>query len=149
MKELLIKLRDAIQKNGLDNLGLCYAITMMYGISGMDKERMIEYLYDHQPKTIRRLLGFDFWWRPGRVAPRIKWLNKQIKKTMKTVTLKTIPIGEKFRFKEGMNTWVVVERREEQYLYCESVEEHKTRSLNGTTAKHHKLLFDQTQVVAL
>ena len=79
MKELLIKLRDEVNRPTWVNYGLCSSVDTMFfkdKLSGQELSKLREYLRKNlPPETV------DFYcWKPGEVKPRIKWLNEQIAK---------------------------------------------------------------------
>ena len=87
IKELLIILRDNI-KQIKPNEGICYVIySMMCDGVITRREQLIlnRYLRDHKPanafrreKMLTLSVDSNYWWTPGSVAPRLRWLNKQI-----------------------------------------------------------------------
>ena len=58
-------------KNGLCNW--VHAMRDSAYISEEEGIRLLTYLYNHRVKDI------GYWWTPGEITPRIKWLNEQIK----------------------------------------------------------------------
>lgn len=77
MKELLIKLRDFIEKDE-KFYGMCYSIDLMFQkgyISSFDKSDLKTFLMDNRGDS--PLLGY--WWPRGERKPRIDWLNVRIK----------------------------------------------------------------------
>ena len=79
-KELLILLRDELP-NRIDDEGMCSVIQFMKfdRLISYDEMKLLEYyLIKNDPKT--KHLNTDYWWEEGDLAPRIKWLNKQIKR---------------------------------------------------------------------
>lgn len=92
IKELLIILRDNLTKCIPTHAdGLCNAIlylAMYTYISVEERHILTEYLYSHKPRLrckIRRIVYSNtheslYWWTPGYIKPRLKWLNKQINK---------------------------------------------------------------------
>ena len=64
--------------------GLCYwsRVPEWEGvISREELNKILSYIEDNRPKNFRYMMGFVFYWTPGRLSPRIKWINKHIKKT--------------------------------------------------------------------
>jgi len=78
--ELLILLRDTILTDGC-NSGMCMSIFYMYAldhsISVLEKHIVDNYLDAHQPRI--RYLG-GYWYPAGWVWPRLRWLNRQIRR---------------------------------------------------------------------
>jgi hypothetical protein len=79
--ELLILLRDTILKDGCVR-GMCLTILYMYGInqnsiSLSEKFVLEDYLDAHKPFFQH---GGGYWYRKGRVKPRLRWLNRQIRR---------------------------------------------------------------------
>lgn len=93
IKELLIILKDSLN-NEFNSNGLCVLITFLYCrriINEQEREKLREYLRKNIPFTKnvikRRFLSWTFtkeiycyWWTEGHKEPRLKWLDKQIKK---------------------------------------------------------------------
>jgi hypothetical protein len=82
IKTLLTLLRDRIQLSGIEE-GLCREIAFMPVTEGMITEAeyhcLLNYVREHKPWHAR-LLRRSYWWVPGWAAPRVRWLNRQIKK---------------------------------------------------------------------
>lgn len=94
IKELLIILRDSLNDNSLSLGGLCILSNHLYHSKKInDKEHKFlkEYLLNNIPLTKNvikiRMSNWNFtkpvycyWWTEGHKEPRLKWLDKQIKK---------------------------------------------------------------------
>jgi hypothetical protein len=87
IKTLLIVLRDYIAKEGLFGGGMCATTMFMMRelvITTREYYALIAYLREHKPlEAIRKNHAFwwpAFWWPVGITAPRIQWLNKQIRR---------------------------------------------------------------------
>ena len=83
MKELLIKLRTRIQKNGYIDRGLCHEVAQLV-ISRQDFYRLIDYIHSHRPRSGKH---FDkkceiscYYWPINHFQPRMDWLNDIIKR---------------------------------------------------------------------
>lgn len=85
-KELFEVLRD---NRELFKAGLCAYITSLYWkdlLSGMEADFLENYLLINKPliaKIRRKLLKFPnnrFYWKFGAWKPRLRWINRQIKK---------------------------------------------------------------------
>jgi len=82
IKELLIEMRE--NANHYIFSGLC-----SLNMSFFDREEydvMKKYIKRNRPLTWYTIfsLGLNvYWWKPGNKKPRIKWLDKQIKKQEK------------------------------------------------------------------
>ncbi len=79
--ELLILLRDTILRDGCAR-GMRLTILYMYGInqnsiSLLEKFVLEDYLDAHQPLF---KYGGGYWYRKGRIKPRLHWLNRQIRR---------------------------------------------------------------------
>lgn len=97
IKELLVILRDYVIETDNFDSGLCIAKWDLYlekKITLKELELLTDYLDENIPLTfnviISRILDSDFrqpvvchWWAVGKKEPRIKWLNKHIKKNMR------------------------------------------------------------------
>jgi hypothetical protein len=78
-KELLIILRDNINKL---RTGLCFLATQLRWerILTADEEiRIIQYISIHRPKGSGKFEKYYFW-PPREQEPRIHWINKQLEK---------------------------------------------------------------------
>ena len=84
IKELLILVRSKLLSRGLEDLrGLCGVVSELRGdleINWKEGNDLKQYIYQHQPINWRTIVGLPFFWKPGRVKPRVKWLNKHIRK---------------------------------------------------------------------
>jgi hypothetical protein len=82
IKTLLTVLRDYIAKEGLFGGGMCATLVWMRRegvITPGEFYLLFRYLREHKPlEAIRK--NHAFWWPVGIVAPRIQWLNKQIRR---------------------------------------------------------------------
>ncbi len=74
----------------LDNLilfdnGLCYWATELYHeelISYEERRILMNYIQNNKPSfsSITSLVTGGYYWRAGKINPRIKWINKHINK---------------------------------------------------------------------
>jgi hypothetical protein len=79
IKTLLTLLRDHIQIHGVIT-GLCselYVIRRREEMTWGELQSLEYYLDTHEPLCP---LWHPYWWKPGNAAPRVRWLNRQIKK---------------------------------------------------------------------
>lgn len=80
--ERLEKLLEYINNNGCH--GLCYSVYLMHNdgiISYSAKSILEDYIRNNNPFTWYSLIkATSYWWKPGLVEPRKKWLEKHIKK---------------------------------------------------------------------
>ncbi len=75
-KKLLKLLKDNIFLMG--DRGMCTAISLMYKkniITSEERFKLRIYLKNKKPKE---KWGSGFWFEPGKIEPRINWLNKQL-----------------------------------------------------------------------
>ena len=95
IKELLIIVRDNIQQDILFTDGICLETYRLHAENIIDYDEyylLVEFLNNNTPLTknviIDRILELNFtkpldatyWWKYGDKKPRIKWLNKHIKR---------------------------------------------------------------------
>lgn len=74
-KELMIALKGAIESS--DNLtGICVQVNLWHFLA-LECKRVFRLLDKYKP-IIRSVASY--WWTPGRLKPRVKFLNKVIKK---------------------------------------------------------------------
>ena len=86
INELLKLMLDHQECFNSRHSGLCYWSRVMGWEGLMSKEELNKihsYIENNRPKNIRYIMGFVFYWTPGRLSPRIKWLQKHIKLTNK------------------------------------------------------------------
>ena len=77
--------RKIIDKDSEDFTGMC-TIILYETDNSKHREVLYRYLKYNVPITKRTLLNRDtgrFWWRMKDKEPRIKWIDKQIKKNIK------------------------------------------------------------------
>jgi hypothetical protein len=78
--ELLILLRDTILTDGCLK-GMCLTIMLMTvkpgSISDFEESMLMDYLDAHRPLFRHR---GGYWYRKGRVKPRLRWINRQIRR---------------------------------------------------------------------
>jgi len=87
----LKELFELILENKEDfKTGLCLWVGTMYRnnkICVFEEDLLSEYIHNNRPKNLRLfLLGKNyqgFYWKSGKIEPRIKWIQKQIKKLEK------------------------------------------------------------------
>ena len=86
-KELLIILRDNLEdylKEGVP--GLCLVIDELFYdgiISGQENEILDNYFESNKPAYAlfrEKQHKDDFWWKPGKIKHRRRWLNQHIDK---------------------------------------------------------------------
>lgn len=92
-KELLTIVKDNLylMKDKKLAIGLCSVISTLSDkdiISSDEHVYLVKYLENNKPTNAikRSTMSFDdttycqqlFWWKPCVIAPRLKWLNKQI-----------------------------------------------------------------------
>jgi hypothetical protein len=80
--KLLVFLRDYIRDTDRFFNGMCLIIMRMNNqnlISLDERVLLIRYFEENKPKHIKT----SYWWKVGDKVPRLKWLNKQIKKLSK------------------------------------------------------------------
>lgn len=78
-KELLKMLIKYIKDNGLDT-GICLVISKMYNCGLIEHSEAYElqlYIYENKEK---KFVGKIYWWEPGKVQPRLDFLNKLLNK---------------------------------------------------------------------
>lgn len=83
IKELLQLMLDNVDVIKDREKGLCYVINYLFGnqiINSNEQDILDVYINDNKPwyKTLH-----IFWWKPGDIAPRKRWLEKHIKKQSK------------------------------------------------------------------
>jgi hypothetical protein len=79
-KELLILLRRRLRWIMFLHWpdGLCDSVKYLYRkhtINYAERVRLLDYLHKHKPLTTETL---TYWWMPGKVKPRLKFLNNLI-----------------------------------------------------------------------
>lgn len=89
IKELLELVRDQIvNKRYMDrgHWGLCSVVAYLYNrqtINGDEYYMLSDYIDNHKPFLyyFRKFSTFPgHYWTPGKARPRLRWLNKHIKK---------------------------------------------------------------------
>jgi hypothetical protein len=84
IKELLKILLEQIKNR--DNVkSLCFLYEDLYqeGILNFDESMLLDYYMENNtPTTWYIIIGNEFWWKPFKMKPRIKWLKKHIKKNL-------------------------------------------------------------------
>lgn len=90
IKPLLILMRDNLERifyrqSNFPSKGLCSVNMRLsdYGlITNAEYYKLKDYLMTHKPfwAKVRLFFTSPFWWRPGAIRPRMRWLNKQINK---------------------------------------------------------------------
>ena len=67
------------------NNGICLIILVLWAhediITFSEYRKIYKYIYENKPFSIFRIGANSYFWRPGRVAPRKRWLKKHVKKT--------------------------------------------------------------------
>ena len=85
--ELLIILRDHIEKFEYFDDGMCWEISRLFSCSKIEvieHDKLLDYLIINSPgKGIRH-----HWWKSGLKNPRINWLNERIKIERKKMNFK-------------------------------------------------------------
>ncbi len=86
IKELLELMLDN-QQLFTDGL-CCWAITLRWQgkINNVEQLRLHFYIKDNPPLLVylrKIIMNGGYYWKPGDIAPRIKWINKHIKKNSK------------------------------------------------------------------
>ncbi len=79
IKELLKLLLNYIEKNGMDNSGLCWGTQLMFDndmICSDEVHLLFQYIETNMPHNVPHS---GFAWPKGLLKPRIKWLKKEIK----------------------------------------------------------------------
>lgn len=64
-------------------MGLCGLASYLEGFGIFDRhERMIVtyYIGNHRPFNFQTIMGNAFYWKRGKLNPRVKWLKKHINK---------------------------------------------------------------------
>ena len=88
MKKLLIKLRDRIKGQTSIYSGLCYEISLMRicrEITVSEASDLENYVSQRRPKKgkhfdpVNNYSPYGYYWACSEVAPRLAWLNDQIK----------------------------------------------------------------------
>jgi len=85
ISELLQMLLDHISTYGMCS-GLCEVVhnrRIRNGISSNEQEILKQYIRENPPFVSYFRLLSPYYWTPGKVKPRIKWLKKHIEKTQK------------------------------------------------------------------
>lgn len=71
-----------LENQQLFDKGLCHwTSNMVFTIITFDeKKKLDEYIFENKPITFYRMLNAAYWWKRGDIKPRIKWIEKHIKK---------------------------------------------------------------------
>lgn len=84
IKELLELM---LENKHLFRIGLCgWALDMYFTKKSTEKIsydeycELLEYIEKNKPITLDSLTLDTYWWKPGDINPRIKWIEKHIKK---------------------------------------------------------------------
>lgn len=79
IKELLQLMLNNVHLITIYNCGIC-DLRLHLDFTQNEKKVIFEYINSNKPwfKYIR-LYEYDYWWKKGKVKPRIKWLEKYIK----------------------------------------------------------------------
>lgn len=75
-----------LENQGLFHSGLCYWAQRLESaniISPNERYRLENYIEENRPFFIFRCWSGDYYWKPERIRPRIKWIIKHIKKLSK------------------------------------------------------------------
>lgn len=86
INELLQLLLDNIDQIRCDGYihGLCGVAAHLNSNNNLNRtecETLIAYIKNNKPLNRRTILGHAYFWKEGERLPRIKWLNKHIKRT--------------------------------------------------------------------
>ena len=76
--EIMLDNKDLFYK------GLCgwtYALLFADLISSKEAFLLNDYIDNNRPFNLRTIFGKSFYWKKGKLDPRIKWLEKHINKT--------------------------------------------------------------------
>lgn len=68
------------------NNGLCIWINNIqwhHYITWRESRKLRKYIKENRPKNIYWLIRYGYYWKSGDINPRIKWINKHIKKLKK------------------------------------------------------------------
>jgi hypothetical protein len=79
-KELL---EIMLKNEGYFNCGLCDWVSRLFinNIISLDeKYKLKTYIRENKPFNWRTFLKSAYYWKPGNIKPRIKWIKKHIKK---------------------------------------------------------------------
>lgn len=83
LSELLQEMHDKINLLAEDG-GLCRLKYYIFGVNTKKEEIVHNYLESNIPFTWYSLFQMSpYWWKPGLIKPRKKWLEKHIKKLQK------------------------------------------------------------------
>jgi hypothetical protein len=80
-KELLTIILQNTDK--LFRCGLCGLVWRLgdEGIFNSDEHlHILNYIADHRPINLRRIFDCAYYWKPGKIKPRVRWLKRQIKR---------------------------------------------------------------------
>lgn len=76
---LLTVVRDLLPAN-IREWGLCHVVTQLYLDNIINYYELLEirhYFDENKPNEQHSRV---YWWKPGEIEPRIKWLNEHIEK---------------------------------------------------------------------
>jgi hypothetical protein len=65
--------------------GLCGIVWQLgdRGIFNSEEHlRILNYIADNRPINLRRILNTAYYWKPGKIKPRKRWLKRQIKRNI-------------------------------------------------------------------
>ena len=82
MKKLLIKLRSSVKRNLGSSMGICDCCRPVYEFTFEERNKLIDWLDENLPEKTHpgsANYGLIFSWEMGKLEPRMKWLDEQIK----------------------------------------------------------------------
>jgi hypothetical protein len=74
--EIMLENTDKL-KSGL--CGLVWQLDDDKIINLEEHYKLLNYIESHRPFNIRTIIRSTFYWKQGRIKPRVKWLKKHIK----------------------------------------------------------------------
>ena len=82
IKELLQVMLDNIENlsGGLCSLG--FHMMAYKTITSDELQLLLEYIIKNRPYNLYRIFGIykSYYWKPGKIKPRLRWLKRHIKK---------------------------------------------------------------------
>lgn len=81
--DILVILRKFIYEDKQFTDGLCWASRRLYHFNKLSVAQYMffgKYLKNNRPKETVILTTFGFWWKPNIKEPRLKWIDKELKK---------------------------------------------------------------------
>ena len=75
--------------------GMCIVVSKMcYDnlINVFEKNILLDYIERHRPINILRNKISAYYWKPGRIRPRMRWLNKHIKLSDPYKNINVVPL---------------------------------------------------------